>query len=76
MWLNEGFTVFGERKVSQSLNPDKPDFSKVEASLGNAALYADVMNFGPENTYTSLFPQLKGANPDDAFSEVCYEKGY
>lgn len=38
MWLNEGFTVFGERKISAKLNAANPNFAKVEAYLGNSAL--------------------------------------
>lgn len=28
------------------------------------------------DTYASLHPVMDGANPDDSFSEVPYEKGY
>jgi len=31
MWLNEGFTVFEERKVSAILHKDEPDFALLEA---------------------------------------------
>ena len=33
-------------------------------------------NFGLDNTYSSLHPVLRGDNPDNSFSEVCYEKGF
>lgn len=36
-WLNEGFTVFSERKVSGILHGK--DFAKVEALLGNSTLW-------------------------------------
>ena len=36
-WLNEGFTVFEERKVSARLHGE--DFSKVNAFLGNISMY-------------------------------------
>jgi leukotriene-A4 hydrolase len=36
-WLNEGFTVFIERKVSGILNGE--DFSLVEANLGNTSMW-------------------------------------
>ena len=36
-WLNEGFTVFSERKVSGQLHGT--DFAKVEALLGNSTLW-------------------------------------
>jgi leukotriene-A4 hydrolase len=42
MWLNEGFTVFCERKTTQSLNIANPDIYKVSAYLGNASLWNDI----------------------------------
>jgi len=36
-WLNEGFTVFSERKVSGKLHGH--DFAQVEALLGNSTLW-------------------------------------
>lgn len=52
------------------------DFSKVSALLGNTSMYQDMENFGLNNTYSSLHPVLRGDNPDNSFSEVCYEKGF
>lgn len=74
MWLNEGFTVFEERKVSGKLNGD--DFALIEAQLGNVDLWIDMTNYGLSNSYSSLYPQLNGHSPDDSFSEVPYEKGF
>lgn len=49
----------------------------IEAQLGNSDLNADIKGYGINNTYSSLHPDLNdGANPDDAFSEVQYEKGF
>ena len=79
MWLNEGFTVFCERKVSGKLEAEKgyEDFAKVEAFLGNVSMVTDMMNLGIDTSYSSLHPVfVNGANPDDAFSTVPYEKGY
>ena len=39
-WLNEGWTVFIERKVSSQLHD--LDFAKVEMLLGNSSLYDDM----------------------------------
>lgn len=76
MWLNEGFTVFEERKVSAILYGE--DYSKIEAQLGNVDLWNDMNSFlGVQDSYASLYPDLKdGASPDDSFSEVPYEKGF
>jgi len=74
MWLNEGFTVFEERKVSGQLN--SPDFALVEALLGNADLQNSIDIFGADNSYSSLYPNTIGVAPDDSYSTVCYEKGF
>ena len=34
------------------------------------------MNYGLNNTYSSLYPVLNGNSPDDSYSEVSYEKGF
>ena len=74
LWLNEGFTVFEERKISALQHGE--DFATIEMLLGSQDLAVDITNFGPTNSYTSLSPIYNGANPDDAFSEVPYEKGF
>lgn len=73
-WLNEGFTVFIERKVSGILNG--ADFALVEAQLGNVSLWSDMQFYGLDNTYSSIHPVLAGDNPDNSFSELPYEKGF
>jgi len=74
LWLNEGFTVFEERKISAMIY--KEEFAKVEMLLGTFDLQDSFNKFGDSSTYSSLNPQYHGANPDSAFSEVCYEKGF
>ena len=59
MWLNEGFTVFEERKVSAILKKSN-DFALREAQLGNVSLWVDIMNYGVNNTFSSLYPVLDG----------------
>ena len=39
-------------------------------------MIADMNDFGWNNTFSSMFPYLKGKLADDAFSSVPYEKGY
>lgn len=73
-WLNEGFTVFEERKVSGKIHGE--EFAKVEALLGNSSMYTDMVNYGLTNVFSSLHPTLKGHSPDDAFSTIPYDKGF
>lgn len=54
MWLNEGFTVFIERKVSAKIHND--DFSKVNAYLGNISMVAAMKSYGYDKNYSSLYP--------------------
>jgi len=74
LWLNEGFTVFEERKVSALKHGN--DFALREAQLGNVSLWIDMENYGLNNSYSALYPVMNGANPDDSFSNVPYEKGF
>lgn len=73
-WLNEGHTVFLERKIMASLTDQK---SLHFNSLGGLkALRYSIDVFGETNPLTNLIPDLKGIDPDDSFSSVPYEKGY
>lgn len=74
MWLNEGFTVFEERKVSGEIHGK--DFSLVNAYLGNISMYQDMVKYGLKNSYASLYPVIGEDMPDNSFSEIPYEKGF
>lgn len=74
-WLNEGITVFLERKVIKELYGEKN--YQLDILLENISLCESIKNLGEEHSYTSLQPffgDLK--NPDDAFSKIPYEKGF
>lgn len=73
-WLNEGFTVFNERKVSEILYGK--DFKLVSAVVGNNSMVTDMKNFGMTSSFSSLTPNLVQDNPDNSFSTVPYEKGF
>lgn len=53
-WLNEGMTVFLERKVSKILKSDA--FVKMDARVGNNSMYQAMLNYGITNKFTSLTP--------------------
>lgn len=74
MWLNEGFTVFEERKVSGQIHGK--DFSLVAAYLGNISAWESMKDYGDNNTYGSLYPVIGDDLPDNSFSTIPYEKGY
>lgn len=73
-WLNEGFTVFLERKILQKLKG--PQQFHLDALLGWETLERSVQTYGPEHPFTALVPVLNDIDPDDAFSSVPYEKGF
>ncbi|CAH1265432.1 LTA4H [Branchiostoma lanceolatum] len=73
-WLNEGHTVFVERKIAGRMHGEQ---TRQFAALGGwKDLYNSVQTFGETNLLTNLVPRLEGVDPDDAFSSVPYEKGF
>ncbi|XP_024941988.1 leukotriene A-4 hydrolase [Cephus cinctus] len=73
-WLNEGFTMFVERKIDGRMFGDK--VRQFSALSGIKALREGINTIGETNQLTSLVPNLTGVDPDDAFSIVPYEKGH
>jgi len=71
-WLNEGFTVYFERRIMEAVYG--PARAQMEAVLGHQDLMSDIAEL-PEGD-TVLHVDLEGRDPDDAFSNVPYEKGY
>lgn len=74
-WLNEGWTVYLERRILASIhgNDTWRDFSAI---IGWKALTDSVDQYGHDHEFTKLIVDLKGKDPDDAFSSVPYEKGF
>lgn len=71
-WVNEGFTVYFERRIMEAL--EGKDYADMISVIGFQDLETSMRNI-PEK-YTSLKVDMTGANPDDAFSDVPYDKGY
>ena len=71
-WLNEGFTVYFERRIMETLYGK--DYTDMLALLGFQDLQADLSSLAPEMQKLKLM--LKGKHPDDAMSDIAYEKGY
>jgi leukotriene-A4 hydrolase len=72
-WLNEGWTVYLERRIVASLHGEQQ--RHFSAIVGWKALVDSVEGYGVDHEYTKLIPDLKGKDPDDAFSSIPYEKG-
>ncbi len=74
-WLNEGFTVYAERRILEVLD-GKPTCA-LHAALGKKALDADIERLAAQDPQlTRLENDLSGLDPDDVYSSVPYEKGF
>lgn len=73
-WLNEGFTVFVERRILSVL--EGPEAVALHAAVGRQSLENAVAGFRERPALTRLRTHLAGVDPDDAYSQVPYEKGY
>ena len=71
-WLNEGFTVYFERRIMEALYGR--DYSEMLALLGFQDLQNQVYNSKPSMQLLRL--NMKGKHPDDAMTDIAYEKGY
>jgi aminopeptidase N len=72
-WLNEGFTVWAERRLLEALHGEEA--TVLAWAIGEQALGESMERFGPGSPLTRLRTDLAGTDPDDAFSSVPYEKG-
>ncbi len=72
-WLNEGFTVWAERRLLRILHGD--DAAALGWAMGQKALEDSLARFKNEPHLTLLRTHLEGIDPDDAFSSIPYEKG-
>lgn len=71
-WLNEGFTVYFERRIMESLYGK--DYTDMLALLGYQDLMSSIEDEAPEMQSLKLNLMMK--HPDDAMSDIAYEKGY
>ncbi len=71
-WLNEGFTVYFERRIMESVFGR--DYSEMLALLGYQDLEATVAELPSRDTH--LFLDLTDRDPDEAATKLAYEKGY
>ena len=73
-WLNEGFTMFLERKILSRLHGES--WRQFNSIIGLADLRESVAQFNNDGPETALVPDLTSTDPDDVFSTVPYEKGH
>ena len=73
-WLNEGFTVYAERRIVLAI--EGPEAFAVHEALGRRVLDESITRFADRPELTRLRTELTGVDPDDAYSQVPYQKGY
>lgn len=73
-WLNEGFTVYFERRIMEALKGK--EYAEMLEILGWQDVNHTISDFGMDNPATKLKLQLEGKDPDDGMNDIAYEKGY
>jgi len=71
-WLNEGFTVYFEQRIMESLYGRK--YSEMLARLSLDGLKEEIKELEARDQWLKL--SLIGRNPDDGLSAIAYDKGY
>ncbi|MBS1779894.1 MAG: M1 family metallopeptidase [Bacteroidetes bacterium] len=72
-WLNEGFTVYFERRITEAMT-DK-SYADMLWELGYQDFEKAVEDLGKDSKDTWLKLDLKGRDPDDGLTDIPYEKG-
>jgi len=72
-WLNEGFTVWAERRILEVLHGEAA--AVLSWAIGQRELEESLERFGPGSPMTKLRCDLQGVDPDDVYSSLPYEKG-
>src|SRR3989475_11894773 len=73
-WLNEGFTVYAERRILEAL--EGAEAAELHAAVGLHELEVSLERFAQRPELTRLRTEMAGVDPDEAYSTVPYEKGY
>jgi leukotriene-A4 hydrolase len=72
-WLNEGFTVYFERRIMEHLYGGT--YADMLQVLGEADLRHTIAELGPTSPATHLRLHLAGRDPDEGLNDIAYEKG-
>lgn len=73
-WLNEGHTVYIERRIMESLY-GRP-YVDMLSKLGIQDLEETINDLGPNSKDTHLKLDLAGRDPDEGMTNIAYEKGF
>jgi leukotriene-A4 hydrolase len=70
-WLNEGFTVYLERRIQEAVYGKQRE--EMEAALGLQNLLDEIKSLPAKDTILHI--DLTGRDPDDGATQIPYEKG-
>lgn len=70
-WLNEGFTTYVENRIVEALYGAEQ--ARMQQLIDQTELIEDMKTLEPRNQ--PMLPDLKGRDPDDAYSQVPYTRG-
>ncbi|OIP04609.1 MAG: aminopeptidase [Bacteroidetes bacterium CG2_30_32_10] len=73
-WLNEGFTVYFERRIMEKL--EGKSYNDMLTVLGYQDMMQTMVQLGQENEDTHLKLKLDQRDPDDGMTLIAYEKGF
>jgi len=73
-WLNEGFTVYFERRIIEELYGAEE--AKMLEVLGYKELLFTVKELGDKSPDTRLNVDFTGRDPDEGVTDIAYEKGF
>ncbi len=72
-WLNEGFTVYFERRIMERLYGSS--YADMLQVLGEADLRETIVELGEKSPDAHLRLHLAGRDPDEGLNDIAYEKG-
>ncbi|MFD2515608.1 M1 family metallopeptidase, partial [Pontibacter locisalis] len=72
-WLNEGFTVYFERRIMEELYGK--EYADMLQVLGYQDLTNTINDLGADSEDTRLKLDLEGRDPDEGLTDIAYEKG-
>jgi leukotriene-A4 hydrolase len=73
LWLNEGFTTYFERRIMERLQGK--DYADMLWELSYQDMMADLADLGDTSADTRLQLSVDGRDPEEAFTNIPYEKG-
>ncbi len=73
IWLNEGVTTYFTGRIMEEVYGES--YEKMLEVRGEIDLREEVDRMGPDSADTRLKLNMEGRNPDDAFSNIPYNKG-